>query len=95
MKHLILILKNKTSIVFFIYCIIISFSILIICTKSSPLYVFNDWVDANAYFTMGKGMIHGLIPFKDLFEQKGPLLYLIHGLSYLFQSNRRIILLYV
>jgi hypothetical protein len=38
-------------------------------------------VDANAFFTMGKGMMHGLVPYRDLFEQKGPLLYLIYGLA--------------
>ncbi|MEN6434713.1 MAG: hypothetical protein ABFD58_02745, partial [Anaerolineaceae bacterium] len=42
---------------------------------------FNDWVDANAFFTMGKGMMHGLVPYRDLFEQKGPLLYFVYGLA--------------
>ena len=32
---------------------------------------------------MGKGMLKGFVPYRDLFEQKGPLLYLIHALAYL------------
>lgn len=70
-----------------VYCLIISFVFLLICTKSSPLYPINDWVDSNAFFTMGKGMMNGKILYRDLFEQKGPLLYFIHGLAYLISNN--------
>lgn len=52
-----------------------------ICSKSSPLYPFNDWVDANCFLTVGKSMLHGLVPYRDLFEQKGPLLYMLHALA--------------
>ena len=27
--------------------------LLALCSKSSPLYAFNDWMDANIFFTMG------------------------------------------
>ena len=69
------------------YCLFLSILFLLICTKSSPLYPFNDWVDSNAFFTMGKGMINGKVLYRDLFEQKGPLLYFIHGLSYLISNK--------
>lgn len=49
-----------------------------ICSKSSPIYPFNDWIDANCYMTVGKSMLHGLVPYRDLYEQKGPLLYMLH-----------------
>ncbi|NGZ77199.1 hypothetical protein [Saccharibacillus alkalitolerans] len=68
--------------------------LLLLCTKSSPLYPLNDWVDANSFFTMGKGMMQGLVPYRDLFEQKGPLLYFIHGLAYLI-SNRTFLGVYL
>lgn len=58
-----------------------------IASKCSFLYVINDWVDSNAFFTMGKGMAHGLVPFRDLFEQKGPLLYFLHLLGYLISNT--------
>lgn len=60
---------------------------LFFCSKNSFLYSFNDWVDGNAFFTMGKGMMNGLVPYKDLFEQKGPLLYLFYGFAYLFSHS--------
>ena len=70
----------------FIVCLIISFCVLTVCSKNSPIYEFNDWVDGNAFFTMGKGIANGL-PYKDLFEQKGPLLYLIYALGYLISND--------
>lgn len=65
-----------------IYILIISILALLIGTKSSPLYPLNDWVDANAFLTMWKGMANNLVPYRDLFEQKGPLLYFLHMLAY-------------
>ena len=50
-------------------------TVLLICSKSSPLYPMNDWVDVQCFFTVGRGMKHGLVPYADLYEQKGPLLY--------------------
>ncbi len=71
----------------YIILLLLSFFFLLFFTKCSPLFFLNDWVDANAYMTMGKGMMNGLVPFKDLFEQKGPVLYLIHGIAYLMSPG--------
>ncbi len=79
--------KRGSNLIIGIYCLIIATTFLLICTKSSPLYPINDWVDSNAFFTMGKGMMNGKVLYRDLFEQKGPLLYLIHGLAYLISYN--------
>ena len=61
--------------------IAVSVLILMICTKSSFLYPMNDWVDVNCYFTVGRGVKHGLIPYLDLYEQKGPLVYFLYALA--------------
>jgi len=66
-----------------VWCFLTAAAVLAVCSKSSFLYPFNDWVDANCYFTVGKGMMHGLVPYRDLMEQKGVLLYFLHGLAYL------------
>lgn len=58
-----------------------------ICSKSSPIYPFNDWVDSNCFMTVGKSMLHGLVPYRDLFEQKGPLLYMLHALAALISET--------
>ena len=84
----------STSLIIWLACLCISALFLFICSKSSPLYPFNDWVDANSFFTMGKGMMHGRIPYRDLFEQKGVLLYFLHGIAYLL-SNKTFFGVYV
>ena len=62
-------------------CLTISFLFLIVCSKSSFLYPLNDWVDANCFFTMGKGLMQGNVLYVDLFDQKGPLLFFYYGLA--------------
>ena len=53
----------------------------------SPLYPFNPWDDANCFFTLGRGIIHGFVPYRDLYEQKGPLLYFIYALAALISEK--------
>ena len=72
-------MKNKYK--YYLYCLLVSFIILMFTSKNSFLYPFNDWVDANAFFTMGKSMFQGVVPYKDLFEQKGLILYFIYGIG--------------
>ena len=55
--------------------------VLVWCSKSSPLYAFNDWMDANIFFTMGKSMFRGRVLYRDVFDHKGPVLYLLYGLA--------------
>ncbi len=85
-------MKQRRKVI--IYSLFLSFIFLWIGTKSSPIYPMNDWVDANAFFTMGKGLINGLTPFKDLFEQKGPILYFLYGIGYLI-SNKTFLGIYL
>lgn len=54
---------------------------LSVATTSSPLYATNFWTDTNVYFTIGRGMTQGLMPYRDLFDHKGPLLYLLYALG--------------
>ena len=60
---------------------LLSFLSLAICTKSSFLYPLNDWVDVQCFFTVGRGILHGLTPYRDLYEQKGPLIYFLYALA--------------
>ena len=55
--------------------------VLALCSKSSPLYAFNDWMDANIFFTMGKSMFRGKVLYRDVFDHKGPVLYFLYGLA--------------
>ena len=55
--------------------------LLALCSKSSPFYAFNDWMDANIFFTMGRSMLGGRVLYRDVFDHKGPVLYLLYGLA--------------
>ena len=70
-----------------LFCTVISTVLLAVCSKSSPLYPFNDWVDSNIFFTVGKGMMEGKVLYRDIYDQKGPLLFFVHGLAYLFSHR--------
>lgn len=61
--------------------------VITICSKSSPLYPFNDWVDSNVYMTIGRGMLKGRIPYRDLYEHKGFIIYAIHALAALISRT--------
>lgn len=61
--------------------------IITIFSKSSFLYPFNDWVDSNCFFTVGKSILSGKVPYRDLYEQKGPLLYFIHTFAALISYD--------
>ena len=68
-------------------CLAVAIGVISICSKSSFLYPLNDWVDANCFFTVGKSMMNGVVPYRDLLEQKGPFLYFIHGVAWLISND--------
>ena len=72
---------------YLIFSFLVAFITLLITSKNSFIYVFNDWVDANSFFTVGKSIFNGLVPYKDIFEHKGPLLYFIYGIGYLMSHK--------
>ena len=82
-------MRNKAFnlIEIFVFCFFIALLFLCVATKSSTLYPFNDWVDTNASFTMGKAMMNGQVLYRDIFDQRGPLLYFIFGLAYLISNT--------
>jgi len=80
-------ITKKEAITAYLFCLVTAFAVLMICTKSSFLYPFNDWVDANCYFTVGKSMMNGKVLYRDIYDHKGPLLYSLHAFAYLISSN--------
>lgn len=58
-------------------------SILLITVFSccSWIYPVNPWDDANVFMSIGKSMKHGMELYLNVFDQKGPCLFLIHQLA--------------
>jgi len=77
-------LSNKKIIGFiFIYV----FFMLLFCSHMSPLYFSNEWADVNVYFNIGKAMLNGRTLYTDIFDHKGPLIFIIYGLGYLISNT--------
>ena len=71
--------------IFWIAALIFIFVTLI--SKCSFLYPFNDWTDANVYFTIGKSMVHGKVLYRDIFDHKGLYIYALHSFAYLISDK--------
>lgn len=78
--------KNKESIALGCYFLLAAFLLLMLATRSSFLYICNDWDDTNSYFSMGKALMNGKVPYRDIFDQKGIFLYFFYGIAYLISN---------
>lgn len=72
---------NNKGLYSYLMCFFIAVISLLICSKCSPLYPLNDWVDINVFYTMGKGMLHGKTLYADLMDHKGPYVYALAGVA--------------
>ncbi|AYM02221.1 teichoic acid glycosyl transferase [Levilactobacillus yiduensis] len=79
---------------YFVLLAIIGIFMMAFCSYTSPAFYFDTSPDNNAFFTVGKAMMNGITPYKDIFEQKGPYVYFWHGLAYLV-SHRSFILIFI
>lgn len=70
-----------------LFSLLMAAGFLLILSKCSPLYPMNDSVDVNCFFTMGRSILHGIVPYRDLYEQKGPVLYFLYALAALISEH--------
>lgn len=62
--------------------------------STSPLYV-NEGMDSCVFKTIGLGILNGKVPYIDIFDHKGPLLFYINAMGLLISRNYGILLLQV
>lgn len=72
----------RTEVLYALYCFLISVILIGITSKNSPLYPMQDWVDAHCFYTVGKAMANGAVLYRDIFEQKGFVLYALYVIAY-------------
>ena len=70
--------KAKTNIVWIGIIVLVALFAL----YASPLSKGNVWVDTNAMLEVGRAWTHGYMPYRDVFEQHGPLMFF-----YFFVAN--------
>lgn len=74
-------MTRKEGIKLGLFCLTASAVLLLLCSQCSPLYPLNVWGDANCLLTVGRVMKAGGVVYRDIYEQKGPTLYLMHMLA--------------
>lgn len=71
--------------------IVVSCLVLIVLmfglTSSSPIFVTNQWDDANVSLTVARSWLKGVIPYRDLFEQRGILFYVFYVVAAFFSET--------
>ena len=82
-----MIISRKNKIGLLLWSLTSALGVLLVCSKSSALYPTNDWVDVQCFFTVGRGILQGKMPYLDLYEQKGPILYLFFALAALISGE--------
>lgn len=75
--------------------VLVAFAFLLLYSFStSPLYV-NEGMDSCVFKTIGLGILNGKVPYVDIFDHKGPLLFYINALGLLISRSYGILLLQV
>lgn len=74
-------LKHRESRRMLAISALIAAVLLLLFSRCSPLYPTNNWGEANAFFTVGRGMLAGKVPYRDLSLRAGPLVYALHALA--------------
>lgn len=65
-------------------CVMMSIGFVLMCGYSnSPLFL-DYGTDGPIFLTVGKGITMGMVPYVDIVENKGPLLFLLNGLPQYF-----------
>lgn len=74
------------SLLIYSICLFIATLFFFLFSYNSPIYYFNNDVDYQWYMTLGNGLINGKIPYRDIFEHKGPIVYFITAFCCLFPN---------
>ena len=75
-------MKNAEKRVFLALLGIFLLGMMLVSVSTSPLYQFSFGGDSAIFTLIGKGIVNGKIPYVDLFDHKGPILFGIEALGY-------------
>ena len=74
---------QKLQIKILFICFVLAFVFLFIASPDSYTHDLFQRTDSANFYTCGKSLIKGLVPYIDFADSKGPLLWLIYGIGYL------------
>ena len=67
--------KKIGRIILIVVMIMLVIGLSLVTMSASPVYRTNQWVDTNAMFSMGRALASGMVPYRDIVEQRGPLMF--------------------
>ena len=70
--------------VIYLFALGVSFVFMFFFGLDSPIHTFNTHCDYQWFTTMGRGILAGKVPYRDLFEQKGPIIFFVFAFANLF-----------
>lgn len=72
---------------YLLFLVVVSTLLMTFGSMTSFLFPFHVGVDQNCFFTIGKSVLDGKVLYKDIYDQKGPLLFFIHTLAAMISSE--------
>ena len=81
------IINNMKKYKEYIFLFIVVSILCLLTLYSSPLYKGLTDVDSSVFQIMGKGMLEHKIIYRDLFDHKGPIVYIINAIGF-FINNK-------
>lgn len=79
--------QNREQLTVLLFAAAVSLIFLSFFSKNSFFYPLNNGADINMFYTMGKGIANGLVCYRDIFDQKGPIWYFLYTIAYLLDRN--------
>ena len=73
------------------FCLVVSLVFMFFFGLNSPIHTFNSHCDYQWFMTMGRGWLAGKIPYRDLFDHKGPITYAVFAFACLFPNPQFVI----
>lgn len=79
--------RNKLDQAGFLLLILLSIFICTLLCPFSPIYRYCFQSDESTYHIVSLGLLKGRLPYRDLFDHKGPLTYVIYALGLLLSGE--------
>lgn len=84
---------NRSDVIYYCLLAVVAFAFVFICSAStSPLYVDGDLAadanDACQFMTIGHEWLYGKIPYRDIFDHKGPYIFFVNMLGFAITGAR-------
>lgn len=70
-----------------ILCLVISLLVNLYACAFSPIKSFYGAVDPSFFYMAGKAWAHGLLPYRDVFDVKGPIVFLLYRWGYMLTPD--------